>query len=103
MSNSILDNDEPQFGLAEAARRYGKHPASFTRWIVRGCTAADGSRIQLDGVRLGYKWQTSEAALKRFFARLSTVGAAAREHVVPPKDRAKQIAAACREMELAGA
>ncbi len=103
MSNAILDNDEPLIGCCEAARKYRKHPAIIPRWIVNGCTAANGSKINLEGIRIGYKWMTSEPALKRFFERLSAIGETAREHVVPPTDRRKQVAAAIREMELAGA
>ena len=103
MSNAILENDEPQIGLAEVAKKHNKHPASFTRWITNGCTAADGERIHLEGVRVGYKWLTSEPALKRFFERLSAIGETAREQVITPTDRRKQVAAAVREMELAGA
>ena len=103
MSNAILENDEPLIGLAEAAKKYNKHPASFTRWIVSGCTAADGSRVKLEAVRVGYKWATSFQATSRFLSRLSSIGETARDRVIPPADRRKQVAAAIREMELAGA
>lgn len=101
--NAILENNEPTIGLGPVARKIKRNPSTITNWIQKGCTAADGTRVKLEGVRIGYKWMTSEAALNRFFERLSAIGETAREHVIPPTDRRKQVAAAVREMEMAGA
>jgi hypothetical protein len=68
---------EPLITLAEAATRFPGarraarlHPATLTRWILKGSRALDGRRVTLEAVRLGSRWLTSEAALTRFAAAL---------------------------------
>jgi hypothetical protein len=69
----ILDRGEPTIGVAEVARQFpasrgsGRvHPQTIVRWIQKGVRAANGERIKLEAIRVGYRWMTSEAALKRF-------------------------------------
>jgi hypothetical protein len=76
--NAILDNEEPLLSMAEAARIHNRCTAGITRWILRGCTGADGLKIRLEGVRVGHKWFTSAAALRRYFEQLSLIGDAIR-------------------------
>lgn len=68
---------EPLITLAEAASRFPGarravrlHPATLTRWILKGSRALDGRRVTLEAVRLGSRWLTSEAALARFAGAL---------------------------------
>lgn len=68
---------EPLVTVAEAAARFPGargadrlHPATITRWIMKGARALDGRRVTLEAVRLGSRWLTSEAALARFVAAL---------------------------------
>ena len=70
--------DEPLISLSQAAARYPGHrgakrlhPATLTRWILNGVRAIDGRRVKLEAVRLGCRWLTSEAALRRFAEALT--------------------------------
>jgi hypothetical protein len=36
------------------------------RWIVKGVPDRDGNRVRLEAVRVGGKWLTTHAALRRF-------------------------------------
>jgi len=96
--------------LAQIARRFpgskgaeNSHPATWIRWILRGCLGAEGLRHKLKATRIGSRWLVTEVDVAEFFDRLSALGENARDRVVPPADRARQIAAACREMKAAGA
>src|ERR1043166_7933857 len=69
---------ETLLGLCEAARRLppgrGGRPVSFRcvlRWITSGVPGPDGRRVQLEGVRVGGRWLTSEEALARWAERLT--------------------------------
>ena len=88
-THPILDNDEPQIGLATAGGKCSAHPATVARWIQKGCRSVSGERVHLEAVRRGYKWVTSAEALLRFFARLSTPPArhARPGHPRPHSDR----------------
>ena len=72
---------EPLITLSQAASRYPGHrgarrlhPATLTRWILRGVLALDGGRIRLEAIRVGCRWLTSEGALARFATALGTPG-----------------------------
>jgi hypothetical protein len=43
------------------------------RWLTRGVRGPDGSRVYLQGVRVGGRWVTSVEALARFSAALSAL------------------------------
>ena len=75
MINLATENKIP---LAVAASetppgRNGKktHLSTILRWILQGAKAPDGSRIRLEGIRLGGRWLTSREALQRFAERLT--------------------------------
>jgi len=66
-------NGERLLTLVEAARklpagRGGRptHTSTIYRWVVDGVRG-----VRLDGLRLGGRWLTSEAALQRFAVALS--------------------------------
>lgn len=72
-------NDEVLISLSQAAARFPGHrgaerlhPATMTRWILRGVRAVDGRRVKLEATRFGCRWLTSEAALQRFADALIT-------------------------------
>jgi hypothetical protein len=78
-------NDETLISLSQAAARFPGHrgaerlhPATLTRWILRGVRAVDGRRVKLEAIRVGCRWLTSEPALQRFADALSA----------PPSDSA---------------
>ena len=71
-------NEEPLISLSQAATRFPGHrgaerlhPATMTRWILKGVRSVDGRRVKLEAVRLGCRWLTSEPALQRFADALS--------------------------------
>jgi len=64
---------EALISLAQAAARFPGHrgaerlhPATLTRWILRGVRSVDGHRVKLEALRVGCRWLTSEPALRRF-------------------------------------
>lgn len=66
-------HDEPLIDLTEAASRFpGQrgakrlHPATLTRWILKGAKGVNGRRVKLEALRMGSRWLTSAAALVRF-------------------------------------
>jgi hypothetical protein len=70
--------EETLISLSQAAARFPGHrgaerlhPATLTRWILKGVLAVDGRRVKLEAVRLGCRWLTSEPALQRFADALS--------------------------------
>ncbi len=104
MTNLILDNKEPLIGLSVAGHKYRVHPNTLARWIINGCRGKVSGRLQLEAVRLGAKWQTSEAALERFFAGLTAASVeAAQEERKPIGAERRSAERAARELESAGA
>lgn len=70
--------EELLISLAQAAARFPGHrgasrlhPATLTRWILKGAKALDGRRVKLEALRIGSRWLTSELALQRFADALS--------------------------------
>jgi hypothetical protein len=66
-------NEESLISLSQAAARFPGHrgakrlhPATLTRWILKGVRAVDGRRVKLEAIRVGCRWLTSEPALQRF-------------------------------------
>jgi hypothetical protein len=71
-------HNETLISLSQAAARFPGHrgaarlhPATLTRWILKGATAVDGHRVKLEAIRIGCRWLTSEPALQRFADALS--------------------------------
>jgi hypothetical protein len=44
----------------------GIHSATLHRWIMKGVKVPSGKRIRLEAARLGGKWVSTRAALRRF-------------------------------------
>lgn len=108
MTDPLL-GDEPLIGLAVAASRFPGsrgaarlHPATLTRWIVKGARALDGRRVRLEACRCGSKWFTSVAALGRFAQALGTPDNSAPPARSPAVRQAASEAAA-QELEGLGA
>ena len=80
------------------------HPATLTRWILKGALALDGRRVRLEATRLGNRWLTSAESLSRFSAALATPAA---ETATPaprsPTASRRASDAAVRELERRGA
>jgi hypothetical protein len=62
--------------LSQAARRIPPFrenkpvaPSTVFRWIMAGVRLPDGTRLRLEGVRLGGRWLTSGPAIERFIDR----------------------------------
>ena len=74
-------SEEGYISLARAAARFPGHrgadrlhPATLTRWILKGARALDGRRVKLEADRVGSRWLTTEPALRRFTDALGTAG-----------------------------
>lgn len=74
---------ERTFPLSQAARRFvsprgpkGLHPSTPHRWRSPGIAG-----VRLECLKVGGAWHTSEAALQRFFERLT-----AAQSVTPPEN-----------------
>ena len=61
-----------RLSAAEVARQLGTHPASITRWILKGAALRDGSRHRLNALRTPGGWLIEQAALDAFLARLTS-------------------------------
>jgi hypothetical protein len=100
--------DETLISLAQAAALFPGHrgarrlhPATLTRWILKGARAVDGRRVQLEALRVGCRWLTSPPALGRFAAALGPADAPPPPRSPAARDRASDRAAA--ELERRGA
>ncbi|QJW92934.1 DUF1580 domain-containing protein [Frigoriglobus tundricola] len=77
------------------------HPATVTRWCLKGVKVAGGRRLQLEHIRAGGKLITTRAAIVRFLAaQTSTPDGTA----VPrtPAERRRSTDAAVAELEKLG-
>lgn len=69
--------DTTAMSLSAVARRLpgrnGAHvnPSTVSRWVQRGATAADGTRVKLAAVRVGGTLYVTEGALAAFIAALN--------------------------------
>jgi hypothetical protein len=75
--------DEDLISLSQAAEKFPGHrgakrlhPATLTRWILKGVRGTDGRIVKLEASRVGGRWLTSEPALRRFSAALTAAGTA---------------------------
>lgn len=86
MHDTTLLADEPLISLGQAAKKFPGsrgadrlHPATISRWIVRGVVAPDGRRVRLEALRVGHRWLTSSGALARFADALAHALAAGQD------------------------
>ena len=100
--------DKTAMSLSAVSRRLpgrdGGHvnPSTISRWISKGVTGADGTRVKLAAVRLGATMFVTEQALAAFIAALN--GPVAPE--VPqrsPNARRKAADEAVRRLDAMGA
>src|SRR5262245_55659395 len=82
---------ESYISLAEATRRYPSyrqgrptHVGTVIRHIVDGVRLPDGSRLHLEGWRLGGRWVTTAEAVERFVEGLTARHQACRWPAPPP-------------------
>lgn len=78
-----------------------KHPATLTRYILRGSRGVGGQVVKLEAIRDGNRWLTSEEALARFFERLAASNPM--PATAPRTARERAHAAAEAELERMGA
>lgn len=77
-------------------------PSTVIRWILRGCTAADGRRVKLHAIRAGCRWAVAREALGEFFDALAAgVGEPVRLPRTPTQ-RARASARAKKELAAMG-
>lgn len=105
-----LMNGERLIGPAAAAKllpgsRANSHLDSATiwRWITKGARSASGGVVRLEAVRVGSRWLTSAAAVKRFVVALTAASTTDGdvEGTVPasPTQRNRRAAAASAELD----
>jgi hypothetical protein len=46
------------------------HPATASRWALRGVKTRDGRLVRLEAARVGGRWVTTEPAIRRFIGAL---------------------------------
>jgi hypothetical protein len=101
----ILLNDEPLFDLTKASSHLKWLPpadaSTRMRWTLRGNLDRDGRRVRLESVKVGGRWMTSEAALKRFFAAISAAPGAA-PAPTPPRVRQRRVEQAAKRLAARG-
>jgi hypothetical protein len=80
------------------------HPASVTRWILRGIRLRDGSTLRLVGTRSPGGWLVDPADLDHFLAAL-TADRTGQPAPVPPSvtaARKRELARVAAELDAAG-
>jgi hypothetical protein len=105
--DAVQTADSEQYRpLSYFARRYGGHPSSWTRRILRGDSTPVG-RIRLKAVRLGSKWVTTERAVSEHLAavtaaHLGMVAAGEPPASRSPSARRRASEAAAKELKRMG-
>jgi hypothetical protein len=76
------------------------HISTLVRWITIGAKAPDGRRVRLQAVRLGNRWVTSQAAIRRFCEALTPALESDAERPAPrtPGQRARADEVARQEL-----
>lgn len=108
------DQEQPAViyrGLAEACRRhFGRgrmgrptHPATMTRWILKGVTLKSGETLRLAAKRLPGRWVVSDEAIEEFLDQLTRDHLDQPEPVAPRTTTKRRRAAERAERELAKA
>ena len=62
--------DEGPVFIAQLAMKHGNHPATWTRWMLKGVIGPDGQKVYLEHYRQGQKLVTSWPAVDRFLVAL---------------------------------
>jgi hypothetical protein len=95
-----------RLSIAQAARLYGEFedgkptsPETVIRHIKKGCIGPDGSRVHLQGFKLGGRWVTTVDAVERFIAAL-TIIPAAQPQAHKPDAKHLTATAACEALGL---
>jgi hypothetical protein len=108
-SSALPLNGEEAISVSTAARLFAGqrgamtiHPSTITRWLIRGVRKSDGTRVKLEGFRLGAKWLTSKAALYRFAVALTPPDTPDEQPVRSPAARRKASERAEAELAAAG-
>ena len=100
---------ESLLSLTAASRLLGEgrhgaliHPATLTRWILRGVRNPDGDRVRLEAIRCGVSWRTSREALERFTAATTPTMATTMTPTRTPLQRQRESERANTELAKAG-
>jgi hypothetical protein len=80
------------------------NPATIFRWATKGVRLPSGTRLKLEAVRVGNRWLTSRAAVRRMITALTTAADPAPAAPVRSlTDRQKASARAAEMLERMGA
>jgi hypothetical protein len=63
--------DRRRLRVVDVARQLGRKPATPNRWILKGTTLRDGTRLRLAATRTPGGWLIEQADLDGFLARLT--------------------------------
>lgn len=108
------DQDQPVViyrSLSEACRRHfgegrnGRptHPATMTRWILKGVTLKNGTTLRLAAKRLPGRWIVSDEAIEEFLDVLTRDQLDEVETIAPRTTSSRRRAAEKAERELSRA
>jgi hypothetical protein len=77
--------------------------STIFRWIVEGVRRPDGTRLRLEGARVGGRWLTSTQAIERFMrAQTPHLGAAERPRERTQRQRERAAERAGKQLERIG-
>lgn len=89
--------------VPDAGRPIGVHPATITRWILRGVLdPRTGTRIKLEAVRTPGKWLVPEGAVDRFLAAVTAARTGKPAKVDISAARERELAAVDSELQAIG-
>lgn len=74
LSEDVLKTGAAARYLQERIPGFHVGPPGVWRWMTKGVTASDGTRVFLEHAKLGRVFVTSRQALSRFAARLAQSG-----------------------------
>ena len=69
MSTQAMTTDERPEVLHRTgalARQHGLHPSAISRFVLKGVTLPDGSRLRLEAARIGGRWLVRQSDWEQF-------------------------------------
>jgi len=95
--------------LSAAARSIPAHrgkghvqTTTIWRWVIKGVDVPGVGKVRLEAARIGCRWMTARAALKRFFAALTSAEVPTSTPPRSPAKRRRAIAIAEKNLAAAG-
>jgi hypothetical protein len=115
VTSPAAERSVPYRSLQQIARRFppnkadkAVHPATLTRWILKGIPLSDGSRVKLEAVRFPAGWRTTDEWVDDFLEALTAARTESKltsgrtGAVRSPAKRRRDYSRAKRELKAAG-